>query len=55
MTGGGPFGSTEVLTLLLYEEGFRNFAIGRAAAIGVVITVIIAALSLVQFRAFRQR
>jgi len=55
MTQGGPFGSTEVLTMLLYEEGFRNFAIGRAAAIGVVITIIIAALSLVQFRVFRQR
>lgn len=55
MTGGGPFGSTEVLTMLLYEEGFRSFAIGRAAAIGVVITVIIAALSLIQFRVFRQR
>lgn len=55
MTQGGPFGSTEVLTILLYEEGFRNFAIGRAAAIGVIITIIIAALSLVQFRFFRQR
>lgn len=55
LTGGGPFGSTEVLTMLLYEEGFRSFAIGRAAAIGVVITVIIAALSLLQFRVFRQR
>ena len=55
MTQGGPFGSTEVLTMLLYEEGFRNFAIGKAAAIGVVITIIIAALSLVQFRVFRQR
>lgn len=55
MTQGGPFGSTEVLTMLLYEEGFRNFAIGRSAAIGVVITFIIAALSFLQFRLFRQR
>lgn len=55
LTQGGPFGSTEVLTMLLYEQGFRDFAIGKAAAIGVVITVIIAALSLVQFRVFRQR
>jgi ABC-type sugar transport system permease subunit len=55
MTQGGPFGSTEVMTMLLYEEGFRNFAIGKAAAIGVIITIIIAALSLVQFRVFRQR
>jgi ABC-type sugar transport system permease subunit len=55
MTQGGPFGSTEVLTMLLYEEGFRDFHIGKAAAIGVVITIIIAALSLIQFRFFRQQ
>jgi ABC-type sugar transport system permease subunit len=55
MTQGGPFGSTTVLTMLLYESGFRDFALGRAAAIGVVITLIIAALSFVQFRAFRQQ
>ena len=55
MTGGGPFGSTTVLTLLLYEEGFQKFALGRAAAIGVVITALIAALSFVQFRLFRER
>ncbi|QQA42706.1 carbohydrate ABC transporter permease [Pelagovum pacificum] len=55
MTNGGPFGSTTVLTMLLYEEGFRDFALGRAAAIGVIITIIIAALSFIQFRVFRQR
>jgi len=54
MTNGGPFGSTEVLTMMLYTEGFRDFHIGKAAAIGVVITIIIAALSLIQFRFFRQ-
>jgi ABC-type sugar transport system permease subunit len=55
LTDGGPFGSTTVLGFLLYEEGFQNFAFGRAAAIGVVLTVLIAGLSLVQFRLFRQR
>lgn len=55
ITNGGPFGSTTVLTMLLYEEGFRDFALGRAAAIGVIITIIIAALSFVQFRVFRKR
>jgi ABC-type sugar transport system permease subunit len=54
MTQGGPFGSTTVLTMLLYEEGFQRFALGRAAAIGVVITVIIATLSFIQFRFFRR-
>jgi multiple sugar transport system permease protein/sn-glycerol 3-phosphate transport system permease protein len=43
------------MTMLLYEEGFRDFHIGKAAAIGVVITFIIAALSLIQFRFFRQQ
>lgn len=55
ITQGGPYGSTTVMTMLLYEEGFQRFALGRAAAIGVVITVIIAALSFVQFRFFRRQ
>lgn len=55
MTQGGPFGSTTVLTMLLYEEGFQRFALGRAAAIGVVITIIIATLSFIQFRFFRRQ
>ena len=54
MTQGGPFGSTTVMTMLLYEEGFERFALGRAAAIGVVITLIIATLSFIQFRFFRR-
>ncbi len=54
MTQGGPFGSTTVLTMLLYEEGFERFALGRAAAIGVVITIVIATLSFIQFRFFRR-
>lgn len=55
LTDGGPDGSTTVLTLLLYREGFQSFALGRAAAIGVVITLVIAILSAVQFRALRSR
>lgn len=55
MTQGGPFGSTTVMTMLLYEEGFQRFALGRAAAIGVVITIIIATLSFIQFRFFRRQ
>lgn len=52
LTGGGPFGSTKVLTYLLYQEGFTNFRFGSAAAIGVVMTLMIAAISYVQFRIF---
>ncbi|GLQ56883.1 carbohydrate ABC transporter permease [Devosia nitrariae] len=55
ITQGGPYGSTTVMTMLLYEEGFERFALGRAAAIGVVITIIIASLSFIQFRFFRRQ
>ena len=55
MTQGGPYGSTTVMTMLLYEEGFERFALGRSAAIGVVTTIIIASLSVVQFRFFRRQ
>lgn len=55
LTGGGPDGSTTVLSLLLYREGFESFALGRAAAIGVLITLMVALLSVLQFRALRSR
>ena len=55
LTDGGPFGSTRVLTFLLYEAGFTNFEFGRAAALGVIMTVLIALLALVQFKFLGER
>lgn len=55
LTDGGPFGSTTVLTFLLYEAGFTNFEFGKAAAIGVIMTLLIAVLSLIQFRVLGER
>jgi ABC-type sugar transport system permease subunit len=54
LTQGGPFGSTKVLTYLLYEQGFTYFRFGVAAAIGVVMTVMIAFISFAQFKLFRE-
>ena len=55
LTDGGPFGSTRVLTFLLYEAGFTNFEFGRAAALGVIMTLLIALLALVQFKFLGER
>lgn len=55
LTNGGPFGSTTVLTFLLYESGFTNFEFGKAAAIGVIMTFLIAVLSLIQFKVLGER
>lgn len=48
MTGGGPAGSTNVLGMLLYEEAFRLFNFGYAAAIGVAMMILLVALALIQ-------
>lgn len=48
MTGGGPSGSTRVLGLLLYDEAFRLFHFGYAAAIGVAMAILLVAFGLIQ-------
>lgn len=55
LTQGGPYGSTRVLTYLLFEEGFSRFNFGRAASIGVIITVLIASITFVQFKLFSEK
>lgn len=44
MTRGGPFGSTEVVGYRMYMETFWNYKFGYGAAIGVVVTLMTAAL-----------
>ena len=51
MTGGGPAGSTTVLVEQIYTNAFRSFDFGGASAQAVVLLVIIAAVSSLQFRA----
>lgn len=50
MTAGGPLRATTSLVLLMYEEGFRWWRLGTAAAVAFILFVIILAWTLVQFR-----
>ena len=50
MTQGGPLRSTTSVVLLMYEEGFRWWRMGYAAAIAFVLFVVILLATLVQFR-----
>jgi len=50
-----PVPGAKVVTIYLYQQGFKSFQLGYAAAIGIVLFVIIFALTLVQFRATRDR
>jgi ABC-type sugar transport system permease subunit len=55
MTGGGPgFGST-TLEFYVYQQGFQVGAFGYAAAIGIILFVVVFAISLAQLRLFRSR
>jgi multiple sugar transport system permease protein len=50
MTSGGPLRSTTSLVLFMYEEGFRWWRMGVAAAIAFVLFIIILVWSLLQLR-----
>lgn len=55
MMAGQPVPGAKVVTVYLYQQGFKSFNLGYAAAIGMVLFVIIFALTLLQFRATRSR
>jgi multiple sugar transport system permease protein len=50
MTAGGPLGSTEVLPLYLYTQGFHLFHLGYAAAVGWVIFAVVFIATIFQWR-----
>ncbi len=55
MTQGGPLKSTTSIVLLMYEEGFRWWRMGHAAAIAFVLFVIMLAATMVQLRLQKER
>ncbi|OME85145.1 ABC transporter permease [Paenibacillus sp. FSL A5-0031] len=54
MTEGGPDNSTQVLGSYLYQMGFRQFHMGYAAALGVLILILSLATTLVLQRVLRR-
>jgi multiple sugar transport system permease protein len=55
MTQGGPLRSTTSVVLLMYEEGFRWWRMGFAAAVAFVLFLVILAWTLIQLRLQRER
>ncbi len=49
MTAGGPLRSTTSVVLLMYEEGFRWWRMGNAAAIAFVLFALVVVCALVQY------
>jgi multiple sugar transport system permease protein len=54
MTGGGPSDATLSIVLLMYEEGFRWWNLGYAAAIAVVLFAVILSATLLPIRLLRR-
>ncbi|MBD8036270.1 sugar ABC transporter permease [Solibacillus sp. A46] len=53
MTRGGPNYSTEILATLIYTTAFRSFEFGYASAESVLFMIIIAIITVLQFRMLR--
>lgn len=50
MTGGGPDNATTMVGLLIFNNAFKYFEFGKAAAQSLVLALIIGVISLVQFK-----
>ncbi|PYO47769.1 MAG: sugar ABC transporter permease [Gemmatimonadetes bacterium] len=55
MTSGGPLRATTSVVLMMYEEGFRWWRMGYAAAIAFVLFIVILIATLIQFRLQKER
>jgi raffinose/stachyose/melibiose transport system permease protein len=55
LTGGGPGGTTHTLSTLMFREAFTYGDFGKSIALGLVLLVIVAAISVVQYRTLVKR
>jgi multiple sugar transport system permease protein len=54
LTNGGPDNSTTTVVMLIYREAFRQFNLGTAAAISVVVLFVLLVINAAQFRLLRR-
>jgi multiple sugar transport system permease protein len=55
LTNGGPLDTTRTVTLLVFRTFFQQGQIGLGSAMGVLLTLIILAFTLIQFRVLERR
>jgi multiple sugar transport system permease protein len=55
LTGGGPAGTTETLTVYAYRSLFQTLQLGFGAAVGVVIFVLVMAVAAAYLRMLRRQ
>ena len=52
LTGGGPLRATMTLPILVYEQAFGLYEVGRGSAVAVVMFAFLVAVMLLYFRLF---
>jgi multiple sugar transport system permease protein len=55
LTHGGPDSSTVTLVMAIYDTAFRQFSLGKAAALSVVLLVALVLLNGIQFVLLREK
>lgn len=55
MTFGGPANSTSSIVWLIYQKAFIAFQMGSASAMGIILFVIIFAISIIELHVLRHR
>lgn len=55
LTGGGPGGATETLSTLIYRRAFQFSDFGASTALAIILTLLIAVVSFVQFRTLSRK
>jgi ABC-type sugar transport system permease subunit len=55
LTGGGPFSSTRVIVLYIFDLAFKFNRFGYATAIGVLLALTLLVISIIQFRLSREQ
>lgn len=55
MTGGGPGGATRTIVMMIYEAGFRNFQMGYASAMAIVLFAVILIIAILQRKVMKTR
>ncbi|UCD71954.1 MAG: sugar ABC transporter permease [Syntrophobacterales bacterium] len=55
LTGGGPLRATMTLPVMVYEQAFENYMMGRGSAVAVLMFVFLIIIMTIYFKAFRQQ
>jgi len=55
LTEGGPYGSTEVLMMRVYNMAFNNYRFGYANSISLSLALMLIGIMIVEFKYFSQR